>query len=72
MSNGNGKLTVSNKLLLLILVGVLGSLVIARVVMAVAIREPLVHQVECMRDLGRWVELILAAFLGLLAGKATK
>jgi hypothetical protein len=72
MPNSNSRITIPYKLLLLLLLCILVGLVVARVVMAVAIGDPGEHQIECMRDLVRWIELILAAFLGLIAGKAAK
>ena len=66
------KRVVPYKMVLILLLCVLIGLVIARVAMALILSNPGDHQVECMRDLVRWVELILAALVGLIAGKAVR
>lgn len=68
----DAKIVVAYKLILFLLLSVLVGLMVARVAMAMILTSPGDHQIECMRDLVRWIELILAALIGLIAGKAAR
>ncbi len=66
------KLTVTYKVLFVCVFGVFTLLLLTRLAVAIFVRSPSPSLIECMRDVTRWIEFMLAALLGMLGGRAAK